>query len=98
MRRSPLFLLIAVLGCAAPASQLVRPSTQLQTREFQTRTYETTDTPMVMKALLNVLQDDELRPRQGLRQCLRGLLGVLQAARTPGRSTSAAGSRDNPGK
>jgi len=58
MRRSPLFLLIAVLGCAAPASQLGRPSTQLQTREFQTRTYETTDTPMVMKALLNVLQDD----------------------------------------
>src|SRR5437870_411717 len=58
MKRSPLFLLIAVLGCAAPASQLVRPSTQLQTREFQTRTYETTDTPMVMKALLNVLQDD----------------------------------------
>jgi hypothetical protein len=30
----------------------------LQIREFQTRTYETTDTAMVMKALLNVLQDE----------------------------------------
>lgn len=32
--------------------------TQLQIREFQTRTYETKDTKMVMKAMLNVLQDD----------------------------------------
>jgi hypothetical protein len=31
--------------------------TQLQIREFQTRTYETKDTKMVMKAVLNV-QDD----------------------------------------
>jgi len=31
---------------------------QLQIREFQTRTYETNDTKMVMKAVLNVLQDD----------------------------------------
>jgi hypothetical protein len=30
----------------------------LQIREFQTRTYETADTAMVMKALLNVLQDE----------------------------------------
>ncbi len=30
----------------------------LQIREFQTRTYDTTDTAMVMKALLNVLQDE----------------------------------------
>ena len=32
--------------------------TQLQIREFQTKTYETNDTKMVMKAVLNVLQDD----------------------------------------
>lgn len=30
----------------------------LQIREFQTRTYDTTDTATVLKALLNVLQDD----------------------------------------
>jgi hypothetical protein len=31
---------------------------QLQIREFQTRSFETADTVLVMKALLNVLQDD----------------------------------------
>lgn len=43
-------------GCAPmpPKPQ----QTQLQIREFQTRTYETKDTKMVMKAMLNVLQDD----------------------------------------
>ncbi len=50
---------MAILGCAPPPSQRVeQPRTQLQTREFQTRVYETMDTRMVMKALLNVLQDD----------------------------------------
>lgn len=44
------------LGCVPmpPKPQ----QTQLQIREFQTRTYETKDTKMVMKAVLNVLQDD----------------------------------------
>jgi len=47
------------LCCAtAPAHKSDQVRTQLQTREFQTRTYETTDTNMIMKALLNVLQDD----------------------------------------
>jgi hypothetical protein len=53
-----LLLLVAVVGCAAPASQRLRSATELQTRELQTRTYDTTDTAMVMKALVNVLQDD----------------------------------------
>ncbi len=34
------------------------PQTQLQMREFQTRDYDTKDTKLVMKAMLNVLQDD----------------------------------------
>ena len=42
-------------GCATTNQTL---STQLQMREFQTRSYETSDTKMVMKAMLNVLQDD----------------------------------------
>lgn len=43
-------------GCATTA---VTPQmTQLQIREFQTRTYESNDTKMIMKAMLNVLQDD----------------------------------------
>lgn len=41
-------------GCALPNPQL----TQLQIREFQTRTYPVKDSKLVMKALLNVLQDE----------------------------------------
>ena len=57
MRRPALCLLAMLLvsvGCVPPAPQ----KTQLQIREFQTRSYDTKDTRMVMKALLNVLQDD----------------------------------------
>ncbi|MEW6675181.1 MAG: hypothetical protein AB1348_04075 [Nitrospirota bacterium] len=43
-------------GCATTGA--VPPKTQLQIREFQTRTYDTSDTKMVMKAMLNVLQDE----------------------------------------
>lgn len=49
------FLLLA--GCAI--QQPAPPQkTQLEIREFQTRSYETKDIKMVMKSLLNVLQDD----------------------------------------
>jgi len=52
-----LILSIFVAGCATTGG--VTPGkTQLQIREFQTRTYETNDVKMVMKAMLNVLQDD----------------------------------------
>ncbi len=47
---------IFVFGCATTG--VTPQKTQLQIREFQTRTYETNDTKMVMKAMLNVLQDD----------------------------------------
>ncbi len=38
--------------------QTPAPKTQLQVREFQTREFDTNDTKLVMKAVLNVLQDD----------------------------------------
>lgn len=47
---------ILVLGCVPAAT--IPPKTQLEVREFQTRNYETNDSKMVMKSLLNVLQDD----------------------------------------
>jgi len=52
-----LFILsVFAYGCATTA---VTPQmTQLQIREFQTRAYETNDIKLVMKAMLNVLQDD----------------------------------------
>ena len=47
---------LIILGCATtPATP---PKTQLEIREFQTRDYDTSDIKMVMKSLLNVLQDD----------------------------------------
>lgn len=52
------FPLIFLVGCTHNRSS--EPSmTQLQIREFQTRVYDTKDTKMVMKAMINVLQDDE---------------------------------------
>lgn len=60
MRKFCYFVLLAVsmfaFGCASTGA--TPQKTQLQMREFQTRSYETTDTKMVMKAILNVLQDD----------------------------------------
>jgi len=49
------FLILFIFGCATTGPP---PRTQLQIREFQTRSYETNDLKMVMKAMLNVLQDD----------------------------------------
>ena len=53
---SLLLVCMFVLGCV-PATT-TPPKTQLEIREFQTRTYETNDSRMVMKSLLSVLQDD----------------------------------------
>ncbi len=56
------FLLITIIsliifGCA-PTEVSSLPKTQLQIREFQTRVYELKDPKIVMKSLLNVLQDE----------------------------------------
>ena len=59
MKIKAIYFIIAtfiIFGCVAapPTPQ----KTQLEIREFQTRQYDTNDVKMVMKALLNVLQDD----------------------------------------
>lgn len=51
-----LLLALAISGCAMGGGP--PPMTQLQIREFQTRVYDTQDTKMVLKAVLNVLQDE----------------------------------------
>ncbi|MCM1339667.1 MAG: hypothetical protein NC191_08355 [Muribaculaceae bacterium] len=57
-----LFVLsISILPACArkgTAEDIITPMTQLEKRQFQTRTYETIDKPLVMKAMLNVLQDE----------------------------------------
>lgn len=58
MKKSLLCILVSALlfaGCStAPEPQ----KTQLQIREFQTRTFQVKDQKIVLKAMLNVLQDD----------------------------------------
>ena len=49
-----LICLVVFIGCVPKQP----PKTQLQIREFQTRIFDTNNMKMVMKAMLNVLQDD----------------------------------------
>ena len=60
MVRSTISILCLVTFVATGCSTIgaKTPKTQLQIREFQTRTYATNDAKLVMKALFNVLQDD----------------------------------------
>ena len=53
-------LALIFVGCTVVSRPpATRPQqTQLQTREFQTREYDTNDVKLVLKAVLNVLQDD----------------------------------------
>jgi len=58
-------MLLMVSGCGSaniPGMVLDKKApqkTQLEIRQMQTRTYQTNDIPLVMKAMLNVLQDDD---------------------------------------
>jgi len=49
--------LFVVTGCAAPPPP-AKEKTQLEIRECQTRSFDVQDHRMVMKSVLNVLQDD----------------------------------------
>ena len=41
-----------------PGGEIITPQTQLEKRQFQTRSYDGTNKTVVMKAMLNVLQDE----------------------------------------
>lgn len=53
-----LFLALPVPARKAQQEEIITPMTQLEKRQFQTRTYESNDKALVMKAMLNVLQDE----------------------------------------
>lgn len=53
-----LFIIFVALFAGCITTGAPPAKTQLQIREIQTRTFETSDTKLVMKALINVLQDD----------------------------------------
>ena len=52
-----LILFFSVPSCA-PKTPESPPKTQLEIREFQTRTFSTPNVRLVMKSMLNVLQDE----------------------------------------
>lgn len=57
----PLISIMLVLsGCLAPR----REKSQLEIRQFQTRSYDTTDFKMVMKAVMSALQDESFIIKQ----------------------------------
>lgn len=54
-----LFLFGLYLPCfAAKTNEIITPQTQLQKRQYQTREYTNISKPTLMKAILNVLQDE----------------------------------------
>jgi len=77
MKGPSLWLALAVVvgaaGCAAPVPP---PKSQLEIREIQTRTFDTPDSKLVMKAMLNVLQDDGYVVRNAVVD-----LGLITAAK-----------------
>jgi hypothetical protein len=87
--RRPLLLLAVALAVAcAPAVK--PPKTQLEVREYQTRSFETPDAKLVMKAMLNVLQDDGYVVKNAVVE-----LGLITASKdidiAPGRSGADGG-------
>ena len=67
MKKVLVFLipLILVLGACASQPEKIQPKrTQLEIRAMQTRSYDTKDVKMVMKAVMHALQDDNFMIQQ----------------------------------
>lgn len=78
MRKMWVLLIMSIFIVSGCATTGVNPQmTQLQIREFQTRIYETNDVKMIMKAMLNVLQDDGFIVKNAVTD-----LGLLSAEKT----------------
>jgi hypothetical protein len=77
-------IVVLAAGCMPPAKP---PQTQLEVREYQTRTFDTADTALVLKAMFNVLQDDGYVVKNAVVD-----LGLITAQKesdlAPGRSGS----------
>jgi hypothetical protein len=83
-------LLVAVVFAAGCSASIPPAKTALEVREIQTRTFDTPDTGLVMKAMLNVLQDDGYVVKNAVVD-----LGLITAAKetdlAPRRTEPAAG-------
>ncbi len=81
-------LAVVVSSCTiinAPRQQT--PKTQLQVREFQTRDFDTNNTKLVMKAVLNVLQDEGFVVKNAVVEL--GLITAVKELQLSGAGASA---------
>jgi len=69
--------LFLVSSCETPEVNLSQNLSTFQIREYQTRTYDTTDIKMVMKAMVNALQDEGF-----VIKVLNTDMGLITAERT----------------
>ncbi|MDZ4745959.1 MAG: hypothetical protein SGJ05_08140 [bacterium] len=86
--------LVSITGCTIVSQQRTAPTpqSQLQVREFQTREFDTNDVRLVMKACLNVLQDDGFVVKNAVIDL--GLLTAEKEVQISGQSRQAASNDD----
>lgn len=80
----PCLLLVLLSTACATRAPLEPERTQLEIREYQTRTFEVDDYTGVMKSILNVLQDDGYMVKS-----IHSDLGFLSATKDIGVHTSS---------
>jgi hypothetical protein len=84
-------LLLALVALAAGCAPVLPPAkTALEVRAFQTYTFDTADSKLIMKAMVNALQDDGYVLRNAVIE-----LGLITATKetdlAPGRYTDSVG-------
>lgn len=87
--------IVVLTGCTIVRQQRTSQpeKSQLQVREFQTREYDTNDVRLVMKACLNVLQDDGFVVKNAVTEL--GLLTAEKEVQLSGQSRHQSASSDD---
>lgn len=96
MKRISVLALLSVLtlsACTVVNRQQVQPpKTQLQVRTFQTREFDTNDVKLVMKAVLNTLQDEGFVVKNAVVDL--GLITATKELQLSGRSNTTDNDSD----
>lgn len=90
-----LFAVVGLGGCLVVSSgdsggRVAPPRTQLQTRQYQQREFDTANVKLIMKAALNVLQDDGFTVKNAVVDL--GLLSAIKETQIQGNSSSSRSS------
>jgi hypothetical protein len=81
---------IVLTSCTIVNQQPPPPKTQLQIREFQTREFDTNDVKLVMKAVINTLQDEGFVVKNAVADL--GLITASKELQISGGSNTSSGS------